>query len=283
MSADAQALKRHVVDSRDLMGAVLKRRPRWVQRHPYLAQRMVKAMQLAGETAAASVPVGNGGGALAHYDAHSYTYNSTGAGAGGHTKGGAGGSRGVETAVARRILSRLRAFAGRSAVSLGAMDVETKARDGENLMVERDIFKHLSGVTGLPLTDEDVLVLADASDFLPEASRVRCDVILEALMSAHTHNAHTHGHEGDGGVGGVGMADLSEAGVFALEHLRNLLWAHAARLHRTTLEWIADVRTVFKGFDKTGMLCIVCILCLICILCIKPSPLCYAIYHTTMY
>lgn len=44
--------------------------------------------------------------------------------------------------------------------------------------------------------------------------------------------------------------DQSEAGIYALDHLRDLLWKHAARLHRTSLQWIADVRTVFAGFDK---------------------------------
>ena len=142
-------------------------------------------------------------------------------------------------------------------------------------MVERDIFKHLAGVTGLPLSDEDVLVLADASDFLPEAGRVRCDVILEALLgedpaqhlgqSATFSSSSAAAGNGDSttaaGAGGGGMAvrqrkHLSEAGIYALNHLRDLLWTHAARLHRTMLEWVADVRTVFAGFDprKTGFI-----------------------------
>jgi len=272
--ADHQAMKRHVVDSRDLLMTVLKARPAWTKLHPYLCQRMKKSMQLSGETmmvdgapgngikaGTATTPTSNGGGALNHYD----NYHTMGTG---HTYGGAskkadGGSRGIETAVARRVLSRLRAFAGRSAASIGALDRETKQRDGDILMVERDIFKHLTGVTGLPMTDEDVLILADATDFLPEASRVRCDVILEALMGAQHANQKSQSGEdvyydeegvpkAIGNSETVNMADMTEAGIYALDHLRSLLWAHAARLHRTTLEWVADVRTVFKGFDKTS-------------------------------
>ena len=277
-----QALKKHVIDSRDLMLQVLKARPRWTSCHPYLCKRMLKAMQLAGSNLAGGMGMNAGvgtsdGAGLTHYDTLQ-NYDTTGAGTAAgttfsSTSGGkrAGGPRGIETAVARRVLSRLRAFAGRSAVSLGAMDRETKERDADTLMVERDIFKHLTGVTGLPLTDEDVLILADATDFLPEASRVRCDVILEALFGASSHSSGRGGrgrveeYDEDGvlidefggddvympGASGRNKGELTEACVFALDHLKDLLWKHAARLHRSTLEWIADVRTVFKGFDKS--------------------------------
>lgn len=259
------AMKRHVIDSRDLMLQILKARPRWSALHPYLRGRMLAAMQQAGshQTQAST---------LQHTDQYA-SYDTTGAGtaAGGNLstycsrRGGqnnmVGGARGIETAVARKVLSRLRAFAGRSAISLGALDRETRIRDGDTLMVERDIFKHLTGVTGLPLSDEDVLILADATDFLPEASRVRCDVILEALVGGeHTVGSPSQGWDeedllaekrGGRGAGATEKPEMTEACLFALDHLRDLLWKHAARLHRSTLEWNADVRTVFKGFDKT--------------------------------
>jgi hypothetical protein len=257
----SQALKKHVIDSRDLMMQILKARPRWTSVHPYLCKRILKAMQEAGTHQAHAAT-------LQHSDQHS-GYDTMGAGtaaadelstygtrrsSASNKRHNQGGSRGIETAVARRVLSRLRAFAGRSAISLGGMDRETRLRDGDTLMVERDIFKHLAGVTGLPLTDEDVLILADATDFLPEASRVRCDVILEALVAgAGDEGSSRHAMDDDGlpipdrGEG----PELTEACLFALDHLRDLLWKHAARLHRSTLEWIADVRTVFKGFDKS--------------------------------
>lgn len=247
-----QVVKKHVIDSRDLMLQILKARPRWTTLHPYLCKRMLKAMQLSGANMAAA-------GSLHHTDDYDQ-YDTTGAGTAaaenlstyGSRRGKkAGGPRGVETAVARKVLSRLRAFAGRSTISLGMMDRDTRQRDGDVLMVERDIFKHLTGVTGLPLTDEDVLILADATDFLPEASRVRCDVILEALFGGD--DSHTHEIDADDIANGTGArpAEMTEACAFALDHLRDLLWKHAARLHRSTLEWIADVQTVFRGFDKT--------------------------------
>jgi Ca2+-binding EF-hand superfamily protein len=254
------SMKKHVFDSRDLMLQVLQARPRWTTSHPYLCKRMLQAMRVAGSAAAGSPAE------LLHYDQQYDTSGAgTAAGAAGSSGSGSGrgggggnapgGSRGIETAIARRIMSRLRAFSGRSAISLGAMDRETRARDGDSLMVERDIFKHLTGVTGLPLSDEDILILADATDFLPEASRVRADVILEALFGGSAGAGAGAGAE-EGAGGGNAAATETEAGIFALEHLKDLLWKHAARLHRTTLEWVADVRTVFKGFDasRTGFI-----------------------------
>lgn len=44
----------------------------------------------------------------------------------------------------------------------------------------------------------------------------------------------------------------SDSNLFALNHLCQLLWNTASKLHRTKEEWIADVSTVFKGFDASG-------------------------------
>jgi len=216
---------------------------------------MLNAMKISGNSPLGAPISSNGhvGSSLQHMGGRSYDSN------GNYEKEGAvSGARGVETAVARRILTRLRAFAGRSSANIGAIDQDTKARDELNVMVERDIFQHLAAVTGLPLSDEDVLILADATDFLPEATRVRCDVILDVLMD-HSKYGDGDGFDGNGAVvvdastvGRPLKVKQSESGLFALDHLKDLLWRNAARLHRTNLEWIADVRTVFAGFDKGG-------------------------------
>lgn len=261
--------KSQVVDVRDLMIHILKSRPRWTTNHPYLCKRMLNAMKISGSSQLGAPTIsssGGGGGFLLqqHIDGGGNgrsSYDSNGNYS--EKKGSINGARGVETAVARRILTRLRAFAGRSSASIGAVDHDTKARDNEhNVMVERDIFKHLTAVTGLPLSDEDVLVLADATDFLPEATRIRCDVILDVLLMDHTKHSSDDGGDGfnDNGavvidastVGRPLKVKQSESGLFALDHLKDLLWRNATRLHRTNLEWIADVRTVFAGFDKSG-------------------------------
>jgi Ca2+-binding EF-hand superfamily protein len=260
-STSSQPTKHQVVDARDLMIHILKSRPRWTTNHPYLCKRMLNAMKTSGNSQLGA-PISNGGGSLQHMDGNDRSYDSNGNYY--EKKGSVNGTRGIETAVARRILTRLRAFTGRSSANIGAVDHDTKARDELNLMVERDIFKHLAAVTGLPLSDEDVLVLADATDFLPEATRIRCDVILDVLLMDHSK------HSGDGDGDGDGVDDSravvidvntigrplkvqqSESGLFALDHLKDLLWRNATRLHRTNLEWIADVRTVFAGFDKGG-------------------------------
>lgn len=264
-SSQSQPTKNQVVDVRDLMIHILKSRPRWTTNHPYLCKRMLNAMKISGNSQLGA-PIGNGGGSLQHMDGNGRSYDSNG----NYEKKGVmsvivSGTRGVETAVARRILTRLRAFAGRSSANIGAVDHDTKARDELNVMVERDIFKHLAAVTGLPLSDEDVLILADATDFLPEATRIRCDVILDVLLM--DHSKHSGDGDGDGDsrfddngavvidastIGRPLKVKQSESGLFALDHLKDLLWRNATRLHRTNLEWIADVRTVFAGFDKGG-------------------------------
>jgi hypothetical protein len=76
------------------------------------------------------------------------------------------------------------------------------------------------------------LLLADATDSNPYAENVRYNVILEALS--------------------VEVKRHTDSNLFALNHLCQLLWNTASKLHRTKEEWVADVNTVFKGFDVTG-------------------------------
>merc|ERR1712196_415869 len=93
---------------------------------------------------------------------------------------------------------------------------------------------------GCPISEQDIMTLADATDTNPAATFVRCDVVLEALSFDPSTLESTY----------------ADAGVFALDHIRDLLWRNAAHLKRTRIEWIADVQTVFAGFDrgKTGFI-----------------------------
>merc|ERR1712196_578586 len=106
---------------------------------------------------------------------------------------------------------------------------------------------------GCPISEQDIMTLADATDTNPAATFVRCDVVLEALSFDPSTLESTYAEAGRYGEK-TSRRHLTDAGVFALDHIRDLLWRNAAHLKRTRIEWIADVQTVFAGFDrgKTG-------------------------------
>jgi hypothetical protein len=104
---------------------------------------------------------------------------------------------GVESATARRVLSRLQAFADISPTppeqpSMSAPAPAEGFTQSEHRMVEKDIFGYIARVSGLSLTEEELSVLADATDPHPLAQRVRCDGVVEVL-------AAVPGKGGDGG------------------------------------------------------------------------------------
>jgi len=146
-------------------------------------------------------------------------------------------SEGYEMVAITRTLARFKPFA--------TLSSDDSLKSSHRQMVERDIFTLILKNTGIQLAVSDVDKLVDATDCTPAGSHIDCNILLDLLP-------HGHGQKSDF----VGYASqLSEAGEFALNHLRMLLWRSAARLQRDQREWETDVRTLFRGFDpyQTGV------------------------------
>ena len=213
-SSSSSSSKHSVLNTRDLFRYLFKIRGPWTLIQTDLCQRMVKCLALAGAQSFAS---GDGDGP------------SRGANSFGFPKS----PKGIESAAARRLLARLRAFA----------DIVAGDR-----LVDLDIFGHVARVTGLALTDEELLVLADATDPHPCARQVRCDVVVEALSVELPSLSAKNTSKGVSST----KDGLSEAAQYALKHTQDQLWTTGLRLKRSPAEWIADVKTVFRGFDHGG-------------------------------
>jgi len=79
-------------------------------------------------------------------------------------------SRGIESAAARMVLTRLRAFADISPQLAGQATPssdDNNESDSEVRMVAHDVFAHVVHAMGIPLTDEDVLCFCDSTDTHP--------------------------------------------------------------------------------------------------------------------
>jgi Ca2+-binding EF-hand superfamily protein len=210
---------RFMVDSRSLMRHVLKARGPWVKAFPDLCKKIKKSLAMAQPGAGADEGDNKD-----------------------KKKRGSGG--GAETAAARRLITRLRALSCLDPVDAratrydGGADGEEKAAVPRQVappgFVDRDIFSAIVRQQGVRLTDQEVLMLADASDAHPAADMIRCDVIVEAVSF---------------GLSQGGIARPTDANIFSLEHLRKQLWTTAGRLNRSVVQWQADVDSVFSGFD----------------------------------
>lgn len=188
----------------------------WMKQQKDLCNKMIKIMKILGSETYGSSARGS-------------TVSDGGTNNSGNKNTFAQSQKGVETAAARRMLARLRAFA-------------EILPDGR--MVEKDIFASVIRATGLPLTEEDILLLADATDNHPIASRIRCDVVVEALSLSLIEPVEED-------VKPTKLAvKQTEAASFALSHLQSQIWTAGTRLKRTSLEWQADVSAIFKGFDN---------------------------------
>jgi hypothetical protein len=180
---------------------------------------------------------------------------------------------GIETFAASKIVSRLKTFAVCSEHAIKSMFRDNNNNNdvsGEDKwMLEKDVFQQLTRVTGLSLTNEDILILADATDFFPEANFICIDVLFDVFSifknnsenfennifdtdyktnSSSNNNGYYNNNTNNNKNGVEDEDELSEAGVFALNHLKNLLWSTASKLQRNVQQWCADVRAVFKGF-----------------------------------
>lgn len=111
-----------------------------------------------------------------------------------------------------------------------------------------DILRTMS--TGMPLDEDDIYLLADATDLTPFAEFVSPH---EALLSPLKEKAQ-------GAAPGTGFRaaltvrqEQGEQGkAFAVRHFRSQLAKAALQQKRTPLQWQADVYSVFTGFDRGG-------------------------------
>jgi Ca2+-binding EF-hand superfamily protein len=227
----------------DLMGYLFNLRGAWPSLHERLCQRMAKSMQSIGVSVfiqGANPPAG--------------TANGSSGAATGESRGGAGssdmgfpkGPKGIETATARRIIARLRAFTG-----VPASDVTNKTNgsledEEEEKMIDLDVFGAICRATGLHLNDEELLLLADSTDRHPLANRINCDVLLDSIASVTESN--TEAEEKRKATSDMSTSD--KAAKFALKHLGDTLSNAGTRLKRKRREWQKDVTTVMKGFDS---------------------------------
>ena len=208
-----QGSKSSVLDSRDLIRYLFKVRGPWTLIQTDLCHRMVNLMAASGATIFAA---GDNNGTI-NKGSSSFGFPTS--------------SKGIESAAARRLLARLRAFA----------DIVAGDR-----LIDLDIFGYVTKATGMPLSDQELLMLADATDPHPSARQVRCDVVMEALtvnmpsLAAKSSASSRVGHRGD---------NLSDAAQYALKHMQDQIWNTGTRLRRTPPEWIVDVKAAFKGFD----------------------------------
>ena len=213
-----------IIPASDLISLILRSRPSWTEIHPELGEKMKKLMFISGQNTLITGVAGNtlpnqGVGSKSNKGSLQASYSQ--------------GSKGVEGSIARRILSRLRAF----------VDLRPASEGVGARMVELDIFSYIIRATGLPLNDEEILILADSTDPNPRPNMIRCDVITEALTLTYASESNADTNK---------KGELKESASFALQHLRELIWRTATQLKRSNSEWIADVNAVFRGFDLGG-------------------------------
>lgn len=166
---DASASKDVVIDSKNLFRLLLQTRGVWTMLHPDLCEKLRKVMTVLGTEAFSAT------------SASSASADGSGK-AGNLAMGFSSSKRGIESVTARKILARVRAFADVAPVAVSSSDDTVPITEGR--MVEKDVFASVLRASGVPINDEDLLVLCDATDIHPAARRVRCDVIIEALSGA---------------------------------------------------------------------------------------------------
>eukprot|EP00605_Chrysophyceae_sp_TOSAG23-4_P000290 GSChrysophyteH1.ASY1.ANO1.335.1 assembled CDS len=227
------------VDTRDLFRHIFKIRGPWMSKQPYLCNRIVRAMTMTGANLFTTAPGEAPNGQDTNKGANAMAFPK--------------GPRGIETAAARRLLARLRAFTEISSFDGTSSSAAGGGADGR--LVDLDVFGAIAKACGVPLSDEELLILADATDFHPLANRIRCDIVLEAIAFENTSTGAGAGADKAEGKSRKSLMDqeLSEAATFAIKHLKDQLWKTCKRLKRNADEWINDVRAVFRGFDNGGV------------------------------
>ena len=134
----------------------------------------------------------------------------------------------------------------------------------------KEVFSRVLRKCGLPLTEDDVYFLCDESDPHPQAGFIRISVLLEAMCESEDSAGVKHQLEGvrtalqkydrdkqhtTRSRASRRPTETTDKTLFAMEHLKIMLWHAAEKLRRSRSEWTSDVTTMLNGFDRGGGVC----------------------------
>lgn len=203
-----------IITTQQLLDYLLTLRGHWTHSHPQLCVRLTRSMAALG----ISTFVTNAN------DSNKDKASSAGEQNFGFPKG----PKGLETATARRILARLKAYTGSPQAEMSDQSTEQQKEDK---MVDLDVFGAICRATGLKLSDEELLILADATDRHPLANRISIDVLLESiaatLQSSNKDTTATSEESNkveSSGSNPFKKKEYTKAQTFALKHLKDVLW-----------------------------------------------------------
>lgn len=107
---------------------------------------------------------------------------------------------------------------------------------------------------GIYLSSDDLQFLADCSDPLPEANRINPYLLLD-LVKVEDQDKSIRRHSDSNHANSEIFLEeqhLSSAAIFALNQIKEQLWKVWKLSKRTVLEWIADIKCLYEGFDTSG-------------------------------
>eukprot|EP01038_Epipyxis_sp_PR26KG_P004635 gene4635-6514_t len=229
--------KEYVWDTRSFIHQVLVHREHWAIRHPFLCEKINNNL----------IKVGS---QLTYHNNDNYISNQSSSGLLLHNKNN------VESIAAFHIISKLKAFSQKNSHNYDNNEIQ----NGDNrqvFMIEKEIFSFILKQHGVSLDEEELLALADATDPDPFASSIRCDILLDCLLvdtniSKRVNNGQINhlNNNNDSSSHSIRKKNhLTEAGMRALESIRKSIWSTGKALNRNEIQWSADVRVVFNGFD----------------------------------
>lgn len=230
-----------IITTQQLLDYLLTLRGHWTRKHPQLCVRLTRSMAALG---------------ISTFVTNANDSNKDKASSAGELNFGfPKGPKGLETATARRILARLKAYTGSPQAELSDQSTE---KQKEDKMVDLDVFGAICRATGLKLSDEELLILADATDRHPLANRISIDVLLESIAATlqnsnkdttATSNGGEEAAKASSGGNPFKKKEYTKAQTFALKHLKDVLWDTGQRMKRTARQWRNDVMSLFTGFD----------------------------------
>lgn len=192
---------------------------------------------------------------------------------------------GTEIAALDEVMGRIRAFTSEDYAASGGGDVYNRAfhtsSDQNNpqknnvsataskivhdsVLIDIDLFHYIVSNLGLELSKDDLAFLADASDPFPEARQINPELLYEIMNIQDAIDAQQkQQREQDGDddhypneadphlFDGIrSQSDqLSDAALYALDHLQQLVRRTQQQAGRSDEAWGADLRCLFSGFD----------------------------------
>lgn len=102
----------------------------------------------------------------------------------------------------------------------------------------------------MPLDEDDIYILADATDLTPFAEYISPnEALLSALKESGMQNKVPSGFRASLTIK---QEQEDDGKAFAVRHFKSQLSKAALQQKRTPLQWQADVFSVFTGFDRGG-------------------------------